>query len=74
MQVHWLETEFRCHRYVSPERRAGLAAILGLSQQQVSKFGSKIDDTKQNSAKECSKATFNSCRQTITKLQYTRRR
>ena len=36
LQVHWLENEFRCHRYVSPERRAGLAVLLGLTQQQVS--------------------------------------
>ena len=35
LQVHWLENEFRCHRYVSPERRAGLALLLGLTQQQV---------------------------------------
>ncbi|KAI6188433.1 Homeobox protein Nkx-3 [Aphelenchoides besseyi] len=35
IQVHVLESEFLKHRYVSPEKRAGLAAFLGLSQQQV---------------------------------------
>ncbi|KAI6235193.1 Homeobox protein Nkx-3 [Aphelenchoides besseyi] len=35
IQVHVLESEFFKHRYVSPEKRAGLAAFLGLSQQQV---------------------------------------
>ncbi|KAI6240123.1 hypothetical protein M3Y99_00498500 [Aphelenchoides fujianensis] len=35
LQVHVLENEFFKHRYVSPEKRAGLAAFLGLSQQQV---------------------------------------
>ncbi|KAH7719110.1 Homeobox protein Nkx-3.1 [Aphelenchoides avenae] len=35
LQMHFLESEFYKHRYVSPERRAGLAALLGLTQQQV---------------------------------------
>lgn len=42
IQVHWLEAEFRCHRYVSPERRAGLAAFLGLTQQQVNFVISRV--------------------------------
>ncbi|KAI6171303.1 Homeobox protein Nkx-3 [Aphelenchoides bicaudatus] len=35
LQVHVLENEFYKHRYVSAEKRAGLAAFLGLSQQQI---------------------------------------
>ncbi|CAD5223010.1 unnamed protein product [Bursaphelenchus xylophilus] len=35
LQVHILEAEFFQHRYVSPERRAFLASLLNLSQQQV---------------------------------------
>uniref|UniRef100_A0A914DIL8 Homeobox domain-containing protein n=1 Tax=Acrobeloides nanus TaxID=290746 RepID=A0A914DIL8_9BILA len=34
LQVHLLEVEFHKNRYVSSERRALLAAILGLTQQQ----------------------------------------